>query len=455
MALAAFRQVDRWAKALEECRGDLQGQPGHSSGLVGSHAQVQGDAKKVEGFLAKDASRQTAEAKEAEAQVEAGGIDGLTYASLRGLPSKAYDELATVFNESEACQTVPIHWQQHQVCMLPKKPTIERPISLTSITYRLWCFVRRGPVQKWIRETQAWDKATPGNTCLQIAVHRLLKGEVSRTAGKHMIAILIDLETFYDCVDLQLLAKRLCEADFPPVIGALALQTYAGERHIVSEDVLSEGIWPQKGIPAGCPMATTMARVFLAPILQDVSSTAGLAGLDTWVDDIGADYEAQTPQLVARQAIAGYRFGKGRQRQGQLKKLRADRVCDPWATVVVQQVQEWFTVLSRWGPDQAPLDRAWQQTVAGFQEGRTNWHHVKGPLAATVGHMTGLKWNFPSLQEWRRPEPPTSYDLTVGSGRAKVLQDITDDISAERSRRTAESFACPEISNGIDWFVGR
>ena len=82
------------------------------------------------------------------------------------------------------------------------------------------------------------DRATPGNTCLQVALQRLLKGEVSRHNSKHMIGVLIDLETFYDCVDLRLLAERLREADFPSVIGALALQAYAGERHIVSEDVL-------------------------------------------------------------------------------------------------------------------------------------------------------------------------------------------------------------------------
>ncbi|CAE7770321.1 unnamed protein product [Symbiodinium microadriaticum] len=214
--------------------------------------------------------------------------------------------------------------------MLAKKPTIERPIYLTSVTYRLWCFARRGPVQQWIQQTQnntAWDKATPGNTCLQIAVNRLLKGEVSRCNKKHMIAILIDLETFYDCVDLQLLADRLCEAQFPPVVGALALQAYAGERHIVSEDVLSEGIWPKRGIPAGCPLAITMARVFLAPILREASTCEGLAGLDTWVDDIGKLGKLKVP-------------------------VEADRVSDPWATVVMQQVQEWFTALTRWGADQ-------------------------------------------------------------------------------------------------------
>ena len=515
---------------------------------------------------------------------KAGGLDGLTYASLRNLPSQAYQELACVLNASEESLTAPIQWQQQQVCMLAKKPTIERPIYLTSVTYRLWCFARRGPVQQWIQHTQnstAWDKATPGNTCLQIAVNRLLKGEVSRCNKKHMIAILIDLETFYDCVDLQLLADRLCEAQFPPVVGALALQAYAGERHIVSEDVLSEGIRPKRGIPAGCPLAITMARVFLAPILREASTCEGLAGLDTWVDDIGADFEDKRPAVVARQALTGYRVlaeglkgsglkisgtktgflastkearkelqallkpdepkifhsmrdlgvdcalgrlrrvthqkarvGKGKKRQVKLAKLKvpveackvrlckgsicasmlwghqaqglppsrvrdlrravalqvglqklgdlevalsaeADRVSDPWATVVMQQVQEWFTALSRWGADQAPLERVWQQTATGFSEGTANWHHVKGPLAATVGHMTGLGWLLPGVMEWHRPEPRTVYNLEVAADRARVLQAIEEDVCAERSKRIAAKTDCPTLANGLDWFVGR
>ena len=43
-------------------------------------------------------------------------------------------------------------------------------------------------------------------------------------------------------------------------------------------------------------MATAMARVFLSPVLRKVTECAGLAGLDTWVDDIGADFEDKKTQ---------------------------------------------------------------------------------------------------------------------------------------------------------------
>ena len=148
----------------------------------------------------------------------------------------------------------------------------------------------------------------------------------------------------------------------------------------------------------------------------------------------------------------------GLQKLGDLEvalSAEADRVSDPWATVVMQQVQEWFTALSRWGQEQAPLERVWQQTATGFSEGTANWHHVKGPLAATVGHMTGLGWSLPGVMEWHRPEPRAVYNLEVAADRARVLQAIEEDVCAERSKRIAAKTACSTLANGLDWFVGR
>ncbi|CAE7648448.1 unnamed protein product, partial [Symbiodinium necroappetens] len=205
---------------------------------------------------------------------KAGGLDGLTYAAMRSLPSQAHDSLAAVLNQAETLVQAPLHWTQNQVCMIPKKEHIERPITLTSVTYRIWRFTRRGEVQRWMEATKLntqRDRATPGNTCLQV------------------------------------LEQRLLDANFPPIVAALTLQTYKGARHIVSEDIMSESITPQRGILAGCPFATVTARVFLKPILQQASSSPGLKGLDTWVDDIGTDYESSSPILVAQQALSGFR----------------------------------------------------------------------------------------------------------------------------------------------------
>ena len=241
---------------------------------------------------------------------KAGGLDGLTYAALKNLPVPAYEQLTQALNLAETTGVAPQHWQAHHVALLPKNADIERPITLTSITYRLWCFCRAQVVKKWMRETAAqfpWDKASPGNTCLETGMQRLLRGEVSRAANKHACAVLLDLQTFYDSVNWTKLEERIVATGFPPAIALLVMQVYRGTRYLAAEDLLSEGILPARGILAGCPFATMMARVYLQPIMLAAAQLHSITALDTWVDDIGADFEARHPEQAAFAVYEGYR----------------------------------------------------------------------------------------------------------------------------------------------------
>ena len=258
---------------------------------------------------------------------KAGGLDGLTYAALKNLPGPAYEQLTQVLNLAETTGVALQHWQAHHVALLPKNVDIERPITLTSITYRLWCFCRAQVVKKWMRETAErfpWDKASPGNTCLETGMQRLLRGEVSRAANKHACAVLLDLQTFYDSVNWTKLEERIVATGFPPAIALLVMQVYRGTRYLVAEDLLSEGILPARGILAGCPFATMMARVYLQPIMQEAAQLRNITALDTWVDDIGADFEARYPEQAAFAVYEGYktlrRLLEGRDLRLSLKK---------------------------------------------------------------------------------------------------------------------------------------
>ena len=71
----------------------------------------------------------------------------------------------------------------------------------------------------------------------------------------------------------------------------------------MAEDLLSEGILPARGILAGCPFATMMARVYL--IMQEAAQLRSITALDTWVDDIGADFEY--PEQAAFAVYEGYK----------------------------------------------------------------------------------------------------------------------------------------------------
>ena len=103
------------------------------------------------------------------------------------------------------------------------------------------------------------------------------------------------------------LEERIVATGFPPAIALLVMQVYRGTRYLVAEDLLSEGILPARGILAGCPFATMMARVYLQPIMQEAAQLHSVTALDTWVDDIGADFEARHPEQAAFAVYEGYK----------------------------------------------------------------------------------------------------------------------------------------------------
>ena len=144
-------------------------------------------------------------------------------------------------------------------------------------------------VNKWLHDTEdayPWDKAVPGGTCLEVGVLRLVRWEVAAANQQHMVAILLDLQTFYDKIDHGLLEVRILQAGFPAAVARLVVQAYQGMRYLVAEDQLSQGILPSTGILAGCPFATMIARVYLGPVLKEAYSFIGVTNVDTWVDDI-------------------------------------------------------------------------------------------------------------------------------------------------------------------------
>ena len=85
---------------------------------------------------------------------------------------------------------------------------------------------------------------------------------MSRATKKHGCAILLELQAFYDCVTWTKLEARILESGFSSAVALLVVQAYRGTRYLVAEDLLSEGILPARGILAGCPFATLLARVY-------------------------------------------------------------------------------------------------------------------------------------------------------------------------------------------------
>ena len=70
-----------------------------------------------------------------------------------------------------------------------------------------------------------YDCARPGAHVLHVALARLLRQEVNKARGSHGITALMDLSTFYDCIDLKTLAAAAQELKYPALPLWFALQT--------------------------------------------------------------------------------------------------------------------------------------------------------------------------------------------------------------------------------------
>ena len=408
------------------------------------------------------------------------------------------------------------------MALLPKNADIERPITLTSITYRLWCFCRAQVVKKWMRETAErfpWDKASPGNTCLETGMQRLLRGEVSRAANKHACAVLLDLQTFYDSVNWTKLEERIVATGFPPALALLVMQVYRGTRYLVAEDLLSEGILPARGILAGCPFATMMARVDLQPIMQEAAQLRSITALDTWVDDIGADVEARYPEQAAFAVYEGYKTLRrllegsdlrlslkktgflctAAEARRELQKLRKDgdpAICDSMKDlgldcalgrvrrVKVQRArrhkagkrQKMSSVGDRY---QDPGRTMMVQQVEAWFQLKKRWVGKEELLERTWG-LTVHRLEEASSR-WQMVRGPlaatvaylldmgwqprgsdewldthgTKHTIHTPQQEGRVLDLLQQTYQKEVNHRIATGLAAPELQEGVDWTVGR
>ena len=114
---------------------------------------------------------------------KASGPDGLSAQMLRALEPDQVALVAQAFRTWEATGQMPETVTMTLVALLPKKATEERPIGLTSYAYRAWCRARYHLHEDWARQYKQhspWDRAIKGMSSLEVAVTRVIKGEVLR-----------------------------------------------------------------------------------------------------------------------------------------------------------------------------------------------------------------------------------------------------------------------------------
>ena len=178
--------------------------------------------------------------KNAKTGNKKGGIDCWSHKAVRNLTDQGYQMLTDLFHEMESHVSIPFQLQVVQVALLPKNEVNERPISLTSVLWRIWTKLRRSSLAVWLEDysrSSGFDSAIPGHTGLDPALAHLIRAEGHKFRGQTFIALFCDLEAFYDVVSHEHLAQQGILLGFPSLMLELAIQLYEGPRYLYGEGV--------------------------------------------------------------------------------------------------------------------------------------------------------------------------------------------------------------------------
>ena len=249
------------------------------------------------------------------------GLDGLTSSMLKKASEAQLQELSEQMADWERQGSMPGAVLTTAVAMLPKKPDRERPIGLTSFRYRLWARARWGLYEKWAAEyahSAPWDGARKGMSSLDIALSRLVRGEVHHYNSKQGITLLLDLREFYEHVSLYRLLTAAQDHAFPPLILHFCVALYTHSRYICTEDTLVAPVSPTRGIVAGCPFAPGLSKLVMHPVMKQLSANPSLGHCDLFVDDSSFDMESKSVGDVVHKSMEIWRHVKRAFRAQQL-----------------------------------------------------------------------------------------------------------------------------------------
>ena len=242
--------------------------------------------------------------------LKAPGMDGWTPQMLRRLSEPAVAAVLDFFRQCELRAEWPAQFAINLIVLLPKSIKRERPIALLHVLYRSYIRLRWSLVSQWqisYSRIGVWDKATPGSGVLDVALSRLMRGEVTRHRKEHLCTLFMDLETFYDRCRFPNIIQSGFALSFPPLILHMALLIYRGPRFLSGENTIAPPIVPSTGVLAGCPAAPAIAKLVIHPIASQLVQKPGAINLDVWVDDLSLDSVSPCPKVLASSCVRLYR----------------------------------------------------------------------------------------------------------------------------------------------------
>ncbi len=214
------------------------------------------------------------------------GFDGWHPRQWAQLSDEALHGLLALLQVIESLHDWPEATKHIRFARIPKKGG-HRLIGILTGLYRLWGKMRRPESAGWEEEHhRAWDYAAAGRGAAMGAWDIALEIEASESLGMSMAAFLADMEKFYEYIPHGLVAQKALKLGFPPAVALLAVRQYGSERRIAVNGCLTEGVLTDRGVVAGCSIATSIVKLVLVEVIDDVKNKFPRLLLFNYLDDL-------------------------------------------------------------------------------------------------------------------------------------------------------------------------
>ncbi|KAG0444711.1 hypothetical protein HPB47_013473 [Ixodes persulcatus] len=203
------------------------------------------------------------------------GSDGIPMSLIRGLGPRMRALVAESLTEILADAQVPETWKETRMKLLYKGKGEKadlgnyRPISITSVLYRMCTQIIRMRLQKWAEETEVLGELQNGfrtERCIEDNLFVVTQCiEVAAQEGRPLYAAFLDISKAYDTVDQNILWSRLRGLGINEADVNLLQALFDGVSvRIEWEDHMTKRIPVTRGLRQGCPLSPLLFMLYVA-----------------------------------------------------------------------------------------------------------------------------------------------------------------------------------------------
>ena len=236
------------------------------------------------------------------------------------LTNPALEALGMIVQVSECLGTLPNATREVTVCLIPKKGG-HRPIGVYPGLERLVAKARLPLLEKWEAENfRAYLACRKGAAAMDVVWKQSLRAEAAVARKAHAVAVLWDLSSFFDCIDLGVLEQRCLELGMDPVLVQMGIASFRAPRALQVREGRAAPVHPGRGIMAGHTHAKALISAYYIKVVDKWCLDHPEVGVDIFIDDAtmhatGDDEE----ELEDRVVLAAEEFARA---------IREDLLCD-------------------------------------------------------------------------------------------------------------------------------